>query len=184
MLKDGDWFMKFEEFKREVQCLNGPRKHKVTNSNGVYSAYKYIRKNKWMDIGCPLTEHEFYTIIRQINNLLAEGFLQGSDIELPHRLGKIELRKYEKRISFSDGKLHTNLPIDWDKTLKLWAEDKESYEEKLLVRVEENEIFKVFYNKSKANFNNKSFYEFEVNRDLKRRLKQRIKEGLLDAFSL
>lgn len=173
-----------DDFRREVLKVNQPRKHEVTGSLGVYDAYKHIRKNKWSDIGCSLTEHEFYTIIRQINNLLAESFLYGHDIELPHRLGKIELRKYEKRISFSDGKLHTNLPIDWDKTLKLWAEDKESYKEKLLVRVEENEIFKVFYNKGKANFNNKSFYEFEVNRDLKRRLKQRIKEGLLDAFSL
>jgi hypothetical protein len=173
-----------DNFRRGVLKVNQPRKHEVTGSLGVYDAYKYIRKNKWADIGCSLTEHEFYTIIRQINNLLAEGFLHGQDIELPHRLGRLELRKYEKRISFSDGKLHTNLPIDWDKTLKLWAEDKESYKEKLLVRVEENEIFKVFYNKGKANFNNKSFYEFEVNRDLKRRLKQRIKEGLLDAFSL
>ena len=49
--------------------------------------------------------------------------------------------------------------------------------------MEENEIFKVVYNKSKANYNNKSFYEFVINRDLKKRLKQKIKEGLIDAFT-
>lgn len=87
-------------------------------------------------------------------------------------------------MSFNNGKLHTNLPIDWDRTLKLWAEDEEAYKEKMLVKVEEKEIFKVFYNKGKANYNNKSFYEFEVNRDLKRRLKQRIKDGLIDAFKI
>lgn len=167
----------------QIKKVKGPRKHVVSGSLGVYDAYKYIRKNKWFDIGRPLTEHEFYTIIRQINSLLSEEFIKGNDIELPHKLGKLELRKFEKRVSFHDGKLHTNLPIDWDRTLKLWAEDNEAYKEKVLVRMEEEEIFKVVYNKSKANYNNKSFYEFNVNRDLKKRLKQRIKEGLLDAFT-
>ena len=173
-----------DDFRKKVLKLDKPRQHKVNNSLGVYDAYKWIRKNKWLDIGRPITEHEFYTIIRQVNNLLAENFLKGRDIVLPHRLGTIELRKYEARMSFNNGKLHTNLPIDWDRTLKLWAEDEEAYKEKMLVKVEEKEIFKVFYNKGKANYNNKSFYEFEVNRDLKRRLKQRIKDGLIDAFKI
>lgn len=175
--------MDYNEFKKIVLKVNNSRKHKVTNSNGVYDAYKWIRRNKWLDIGRPLTEHEFYTIIRQVNNLLVESFIEGNDIDLPNRLGKIELRKFEKRVTFKNGVLYTNLPIDWDKTLKLWAEDNEAYKEKVLVRMEEEEIFKVVYNKSKANYNNKSFYEFNVNRDLKKRLKQRIKEGLLDAFT-
>ena len=173
-----------DDFRKKVLKLDKPRQHKVNNSLGVYDAYKWIRKNKWLDIGRPITEHEFYTIIRQVNNLLAENFLKGRDIVLPHRLGTIELRKYETKMSFNNGKLHTNLPIDWDRTLKLWAEDEEAYKEKMLVKVEEKEIFKVFYNKGKANYNNKSFYEFEVNRDLKKRLKQRIKEGKLDAFKI
>lgn len=173
-----------DDFRKKVLKLDKPRQHKVNNSLGVYDAYKWIRKNKWLDIGRHITEHEFYTIIRQVNNLLAENFLKGRDIVLPHRLGTIELRKYETKMSFNNGKLHTNLPIDWDRTLKLWAEDEEAYKEKMLVKVEEKEIFKVFYNKGKANYNNKSFYEFEVNRDLKRRLKQRIKDGLIDAFKI
>ena len=78
----------------------------------------------------------------------------------------------------------TNLPIDWDRTLKLWSEDEKAYKERTLVKVEEKEIFKVFYNRRNANYENKSFYEFEVNRDLKRRLKQRIKSGAIDAFKI
>jgi hypothetical protein len=176
--------MSYEEFRKEILKVDQPRNHKIKGSYGVYDAYKYIRKNKWLNIGQALTEHEFYTIIRQVNNLLIENFLKGHDIELPHRLGKLELRKYKKRVSIVNGEIHTNLPIDWDRTLKLWAEDKESYDNKLLIRAEEKELFKVLYNKSKANYNNKSFYEFDINRDFKRRLKQRIKDGLLDAYSL
>lgn len=173
-----------DEFRRKVLKVDGPRTHNIRNSNGVYSAYKWIRKNKWLNIGRPVTEHEFYSIVRQVNNLLAEVILSGGDIVLPHRLGTIELRKYDTRISICNGKVVTNLPIDWDRTLKLWSEDEEAYKERTLVKMEEKETFKVFYNKRTANYENKSFMQFEVNRDLKRRLKQRIKNKLVDAFKL
>ena len=173
-----------DEFRRKVLKVDGPRKHKVRNSNGVYDSYKWIRKNKWLDIGRPLTEHEFYSIVRQVNNLLAEVLLSGGDIILPHRLGTIELRKYDTKISICNGKVVTNLPIDWDRTLKLWSEDEEAYKERALVKMEEKETFKIFYNKRNANYNNKSFMQFEVNRDLKRRLKQKIKDRAIDAFKL
>lgn len=173
-----------DDFRRSILKVDGPRKHKVNNSNGVYQAYKYIRKNKWFDIGRPLTEHEFYTIVRQVNNYLADELLHGHDVTLPHRLGRIELRKYDARITINDGVLKTNLPVDWDRTLKLWSEDEEAYKERTLVKMEEKEIFRVFYNRRNANYENKSFYEFEVNRDLKRRLKQKIKSGAIDAFKL
>ena len=50
--------------------------------------------------------------------------------------------------------------------------------------MEEKELFKVFYNKKNANYINKSFMEFVVNRDLKTRLKHKIKDGAIDAFKL
>lgn len=173
-----------DKFRREVLKVDGPRVHKVNNSYGVYDSYKYIRKNKWFDIGQPVTEHQFYSIIRKINNLLAESLVQGHDICLPHRMGTIEVRKYDVTITINDGKVKTNLPIDWDRTLKLWSEDEKAYKERTLIKMEEKEIFKVYYNRIKANYNNKSFYEFVVNRDLKKRLKQRIKNGNFDAFRL
>ena len=181
--KDGK-LNSFNEFRKNILKVNGPRMHKVRNSLGTYDAYKWVRKNKWLDIGRPLTEHEFYSIVRQVNNLLAENILSGEDIVLPHRLGSIELRKYNARVSINNGKLVTNLPIDWDRTLKLWSEDEEAYKERALVKMEEKEIFKIFYNKGRANYENKSFMQFEINRDLKRRLKQRIKNKAVDAFKL
>lgn len=171
-----------DEFRRQVLKVEGPRVHKVNNSYGVYNAYKYIRKNKWFDIGQPLTEHQFYSIIRGINNLLAEALIHGHDIELPCRMGTIEVRKYDARISFKNGKIKTNLPIDWDRTLKLWSEDEEAYQERTLIKVEEKEIFSVLYNRTGANYKNKSFYKFRPNRQLKLMIKRRIKAGKLDAF--
>lgn len=173
-----------DSFRRKLLKVEESRVHKISNSYGVYDAYKYIRKNKWFDIGHSVTEHQFYSIIRGINNLLADSMLEGKDIHLPYKMGVLEVRKYDAKISFVDGKLKTNLPVDWDKTLKLWSEDEKAYEERTLIKMEEKEIFKVYYNKFRADYNNKSFYEFAINRDLKKRLKQRIKSGNFDAFKL
>lgn len=173
------------EFRKKVLKVNKPRLHKVRNSNGIYDAYKWIRKNKWLNIGRPLTEHEFYTIIRQVNNELAYSLIRGDDINLPNRMGRLELRKYDAKIRVdSNNKVITNLPIDWDRTLKLWSEDEEAYKERILIKMEEKEIFKVFYNKKSANYENKSFMQFDVNRDIKRSLTQQIKNRAVDAFKL
>lgn len=172
------------DFRKKVLKIGEPRKHKVNNSLGVYDAYKFLRKRKWIDIGRALTEHEFYSIIRQVNNLLADNILLGEEVVLPHRMGRLELRKYNTKVSIDNGKLVANLPIDWDRTLKLWAEDKEAYKDKILIKIEDKEVFKIFYNKKTANYENKSFMLYEPNRDLKRRLKQRIKDKAVDAFKL
>lgn len=176
--------MSYEEFRKNI--LTGKsKKHKATNSLGVYDAYKWIRKNKWLDIERPITEHEFYSIIRSMNEAMADYFLNKGEITFPERMGKLEIRKYEASIEVDKkGKIKTNLPIDWDRTLKLWYEDEEAHKKKTLVKMEEKEIFKVYYDRKTANYTNKSMYEFRVNQHLKRRLKQRIKEGLIDSYTM
>lgn len=174
--------MDYQEFRNEIQKANDKRIHKVTGSLGSYDAYKWIRKNKWLDIERPLKEGEFYRIIRKINQYLAEELSNGHEIHLPHRLGVLELRKRPTRVEIVDNRLVTTLPIDWDATLKLWYEDEESYQNKTLVRLESEEVFKVYYNKTSANYINKSFYTFRPNKELKRNISKHAKEGTLDAF--
>ena len=173
-----------DEFRRKVLKVDHSRNHEVKNSIGVYDIYKHIRKNKWYDIGQPITEHQFYTIIRQVNNVLADNLLKGNDIVFPNKMGRLEVRKFEPIIRFDDNKLTVRLPIDWDRTLKLWLEDEEAYKERTLVKMEEKEIFKVCYNKTRADFQNKGFYQLQINRDLKIALKKKIKLGNFDAFLL
>lgn len=172
-----------DNFRREVLKVNKSRVHKVKNSLGVYDAYKWLRKNKWLDME-PISEHDFYAIIRAVNKALAKSFLHLGSINLPLRMGEIILRKYHPSITLQDGKIKTNLPVDWDSTLQLWSEDKESYKKRTLIRLEEKEVFKVLYDKSKALYNNKSFYTLELNRNIKLSLKKQLKNGLLDAFML
>ena len=53
-----------DNFRRKILKVDdGGHLHKIRNSIGIYDIYKMLRKNKWLNIGRPLTEHEFYTII-------------------------------------------------------------------------------------------------------------------------
>lgn len=171
------------EFKKRVRKVFTPRKHDIRNSLGVYDGYKYYRKNKPKDKKYILTESQYFSIIRQINNILADEITVGKDVVLPSKMGKIELRKYESSIKIDgNGKVVTNLPVDWNNTLKLWYEDPEAYKNKTLLRLNEQEMYKIVYNKENANFNNRAFYEFVFNKDLRIRLKRNIKQGIVDAF--
>lgn len=171
-----------QEFKRRVRRITEHHEHKVRNSWGVYDGYKYYRKNKPKEKKYVLTESQYFAITRRINNLMAEEIANGNDFKIPHRMGRIELRKFEAKIRIGeDGEVHDNLPVDWSKTLELWYEDKEAHKNKTLVKMEEKEIFTIFYNRNLATYKNQSFYEFKFNRDLKTMLKQKIKEGVVDA---
>lgn len=172
----------FIEFSNSIKRLNESRLHKVKNSYGVYDGFKFYRKNRPNESKFVLTESQYFSIIREVNKLLGELLINGEDVILPHRLGRLEIRKYKSSITINNGKVKSNLPIDWDRTLKLWYEDEESYKNKTLIKIEEQEIYKIYYNKNVANFTNKTFYKFDVNRELKRKLKQSIKQGKIDAF--
>lgn len=173
----------FSSFSKKIKKVKDSRNHKVKNSYGVYDGYKYYRKNKPKEKEYILTESQYFFIIRRFNELLGEALVNGEDIDLPCRLGRLELRKNNASISIKDGKLKTNLPTDWSKTLKLWHEDDSAFKNKVLIKMEEKEVFKVYYNRIKADYTNKSFYQFNINRNIKNKLKINIKEGSIDAFS-
>lgn len=170
------------DFKRRIRKITGHRVHKIRNSYGVYDGYKFYRKYRPRQKEYVLTESQYFSIIRQVNQMLAEEISKGNVIRLPERMGEIELRKYNSFIRLDDqGKIKTNLPIDWESTMELWYNDKQSYNDKTLVRIEEPEIFKIVYNKELANYNNKIFYEFTFTKELRMKTKQEIKAGNTDA---
>lgn len=175
----------YESFRSRLLKLDKPRVHKIKGSLGIYDGYKYYRKNKPSDPKYILTESQYFAITRRVNNLLANNLIKGEEINFPRRMGKLEIRKAAGEVRLNtNGELVTNLPIDWDRTLRLWYNDEESYKNKTLVRVEEKEIFKIYYNRGRANYRNKSFFEFNANRGLKRGLKEKIKEGKIEAMYL
>ena len=156
--------------------------HKARNSWGVYDAYKALRKAKWGNVGRPLTEKEFYAIIRGINNVLADAASKGVTIEFPYHMGKLELRKFSRGASIVDGKLKVTYVPDWSKTWKLWELDPEEKKKKTIVRYENRWLFHIKYCKLCAEFKNRSFYQFSVNSFIRRNLSKNIKKGLVDTL--
>lgn len=177
--------MEEKEFIDKVKGVTSSRKHKVNNSVGVYDAYKWYRKNKPDDKIYVLTESQYFKIVRSINNILRHLIMLGYEVTLPEKMGKLEVRKYPAIITREGKKIKTNLPIDWNATLKLWYEDEKCFKDKTLVRYNTPELYKIFYNKFSANYNNKSFYQFSANRELKKGVKQSTRENpYFDAYTL
>lgn len=172
--------MSFQEFIKRVKKVNNKRDFKITNSIGTKDIYRYIRKNKWFK--GESDEKMFYKIIRQTNKELMEQVLQGRSIVLPFNMGTIELRQYPVNIKFEQGKVKTNLPIDWNKTLKLWYEDEESFNNKTLIKVEKKELFKIYHNKESCRIPNYSFYTLKINRNIIKELNTKSEEGLVQAY--
>lgn len=174
--------LSFEEARDIIKNVTGKRSHSIKSSLGVYDAYKWTRKNKWLNIGKPVSEHDYYKILRRVNQCLLDALLEGNDIVLPYKMGIIQLVKSNRGVKIKDGVVTNSFPIDWDRTLKLWHEDKESFNNKVLVRAVEKEVYKVHYSKSNADYINQCYYQFSPNRELKLRLKDKIKNNEIDAF--
>jgi superoxide dismutase len=66
--------------------------------------------------------------------------------------------------------------------LNLWKDDIEAYNNRVLVKHLSREVFKIKYDKRKANYINKSFFDFKPNRGLKLRLKECIKSNNINAY--
>ena len=175
--------MTYEEFRIGTLKANQKKHHfKVHNSYGAKDAWRWMKKHKFLDIGQEITEKQLRKIICGLNQTLQDQLLQGKDANLPELMGRIEIRKYHTFVGLEGNRIRTNLSVDWDKTLRLWFEDKEAYENKTLVRCETKEKFKFYYNKGKAKYKNKTFYEFTPTRDIKLKLKEIIDNQGFDAL--
>jgi hypothetical protein len=174
----------YTQFANETLKRNGKgrKKFKVQNSWGVYSAYKHMRKNHWYNIGKPVSEHDFYSIIRGVNLILAKELANGSTITFPSNMGKLELRKSQKGVSIVGGMLRNTYPIDWVGTLNLWYNDEEERNKRTLLRKDNKYVYRIKYCKFKANYENKCYYSFILNRDIKIALKNNIENRLIDTL--
>ena len=168
-----------EQDKRMLGSRKG-KLGKVRNSWGVRDAHKWIRKHHWYDIGCPIHEEDFYKIIRGVNKLFAEELKQGNSVHFPAGMGMLELRKYKAGVSFVNGQLKNTYPIDWCSTMKLWSQDNEARQQKLLLRIENPWVYHVKYCKHNATFENKCFYQFDLNRFIQKGLRNNIRAGKTD----
>ena len=177
----------FEQFKQSLQkTYKGVKKgeQKVRNCWGAYDYFKKFRKERPKTKEWLINEHTFYVLQRTVNMRFMQLLLQNFRIELPRRLGAIEIVKSPRKVELdAEGKLKTNRAIDWESTMQLWFEDPEAKEKKTLVRFDDTSLYKVIYRKKDAIYSNKSFYEFRLNSEGKRAIKNIVANGDVGAPS-
>lgn len=160
------------------------RNHRVKTDYGSGDFYKHFVK----ETGSKLTRAKFGEILREFNTHVRDRIsTKGAEYIMPNRIGKIELRKVKTEVKIAeDGSIINNLPVNWQETRKLWAENEKAKDKKIKIRYTnehtDGHTFRIYYRKSKANFRNKSIYKMQFNRDMKRQLSKSIFAGKIDAF--
>jgi len=166
------------EFIDSTRKVHDKRHHTFNKGYVVRDYYYYFKRHNKN-----LTEAQFSSALRALFKVYFNNLITGKDALFGSNLGRIELRKTQKRVTFENGKLKVNLPVDWNTTLKLWYSDESCRKKKTLVYQDNENTYKIKYNKSKAEFNNKQFIKFRTGRRLKLALKHAIIEDNLDSFS-
>ena len=172
--------MEFKDFKNNIVKANTHKVFTVTNSYGIRQAWRYLVKDKKIDQST-ISEHKFNEVIKEMHKAFVEYILKGHDIKLPHGMGTLEIRKTVHSPRYKGNKLINPYPIDWNNTLKLWYQDKEAFENKILIRLENKTVFRILYNKKNAQYKNQVYYKFTPARSFKLLLKKQALDNNIDS---
>lgn len=120
---------------------------------------------------------------KQLVTLIIEENL---DFKIPYIGASLGVRKLKNEPKIKEGKLINNTPIDWVETKKLWDNDTECKEKKLLVRFLNNHtskyIFRLYFKKYVYPFKNKKYFKFKTVRSFSRLLAKRIKDETKEKY--
>lgn len=174
----------YVDFLKKYKNVSSPRHHKISNSSGMAAAFVFYRHNRPQVNEYVLSRSQFDKIINQMNLLLIENLLTNKKVKLPCGLGTLFIDKFEnKSFIADDGRLIVTNPVDIGATLKLWYEDEECFNNRTKVRYENDFTFRLRYLKKNARVFNMTYFYFNYGRDIKNKLKDRIKiDKTFDAY--
>ena len=172
-----------------MPAREGKTKEKIKSDINTPEQYKYYLKENCenKDSLFYITKHEYTEFLKLFfNEFMEELLFDNTQIQLPYHTGMVSIRKYDQKITIKDGKIISNLPVDWNSTLKLWDSDEQAKEDKKLVKFlnKNRTIYKFVYLKSQAKFKNKYFYWFKPTRTNKQKLAGAIKQNKINVYNL
>lgn len=159
-------------------------KGKIKVHYGIKDYFKFF-KEEYPNLKIP---YNMYTkIIQKFNEELINLIIEENvEYALPHLGATLSIRKDKRIPRIVDGKLYNPTPVDWVATNKLWDEDEEAKEKKLLVRYTNNHtskyVFRVHFKKYLYPFVNKKYYNFQSSRGFARQLGDRINDEDKDRY--
>lgn len=145
----------------------------------AYTYFKYVKEgNKYATTNRNsrfyMTKATYTKILSTFNKKVRDKIInEAFDYSLPYRLGDLGIRKRKLSAYIGeDGEFHNPHPIDWKSTKILWSEDEKAKEEKKLVRFlnkhTQGYVMSWKYSVRRANYKNKSAYDFIPCRTAKR----------------
>lgn len=159
-------------------------KNKIKVDYGMKDYYEYY-KDTYTESS--VSKSTYNKIISAANDAIIELMLEtGIDYKLPHLGTTITIRKDKRVPKIVDGKVINTSPIDWVTTKKLWEQDPDAKEKKILVKYLNHHtsgfVFRIYMKKFGSAFKNRTVYKFEPSRKFKRSLSARIKDDNKDKF--
>lgn len=166
----------FKEYmsRDRLRTPRGP--HKIGKCFGVVDYYNYYRTqvNKKYKVDKPTYLLILGKVIDEFTGILCNG----DEVNLPYGLGKIIPQYNTSEIYIGkDSKLKNIGRVDWVSTYKLWYQDKEARENKILIRHTNKKRTLFRWEKRHSRFANRSFYTFSFSRAIRRELYKRFTEG-------
>jgi len=157
---------------------------KIKTHYGMSDYYKSFKNdNPNLDISKELYNKIICDFNKSIIDLIIE---QNVDYKIPHLGSTLCIRKIKRTVKIVNGKVVNTNPIDWVTTNKVWNEDPEAREKKLLIRFLNHHtsgyFFKIYFKKYDSYYLNKKWYAFKASRDFDRNLAKRIKDENKDKF--
>lgn len=161
----------------EIKKVKNKRNHLLKNSFGIKDYYEYYKNN-----GGNLNRETYKKVFNLLMIKIGEQLLNLGEFNFHNSFGKLLLVKIKRKFNDYNGKLLPNTPINWQKTLELWCNDKNAKDSKLLIRTNEPYIYRCIYIKSSAKYKNKSIIKFSLCRTLKLKLKKEIEDNKIECF--
>jgi hypothetical protein len=173
----------YEQFRKELLKVSGPREHSIKGSLGTLEAYRHYNATKPGGRQFNISLRDYRTVINRMNELLVDKLLTNTSITLPLALGQIKISKVKPRLNLTDdGKLINTNPVDMKETLKLWHEDKDALDKRILVKLDNEWIFRFTFNKNNSKCHNKEYFHFKVGRPVKKKLQHKINKENFDSY--
>lgn len=153
---------------------------KVSSDVKTKDMYNFYKANTKEEIVEAKTYQKILKLFGEIcfKKMMFERF----HFRLPERMGDLYILKTFMFLTSKEGK-KKRLPIDWNATKKLWEENEQAKEKKLLIKHlnkhTDGYLIRVKYDKKTANYKNKVIYNFKLNRKFTRELSAAVKNPKL-----
>lgn len=151
------------------------RNHKIKSDFGINDYFSFYIDN----YNIIKDKSEYRSILKEFNDSLIDLIIEETvTYKLPYVGFEITIRKDKRLPKIKNGKLVNNRPPNWAETKKLWDQDKEAKEKKIIIRHDNTHtsgyVFRVYCKKFKSNLRYKNLYRFKANRNFTRKLSERL----------